>query len=684
MTKFKLDPENREQQMVYDLIKNTNSSIFVTGEAGSGKTTEMKICQETIDKNFLVVAPTGIAAVAAGGRTIHSVFRIKPDDIGIDAPLDLSPDLVEAMRHVDTIIVDEVSMVSAYMIDGMDRLLRCAFRSRQPFAGKQMVFVGDPYQLPPVVKRGSAEEEMLRDIYGDGMPFFYKAKVFQKMNLPKIQLKKVYRQKDADFLRILNNIRNGKATKADLAILNKHVRTGMADGEDYGVILTAHNASADRLNHNKLASIEADEYCYEGIVEGDFNPKDSAVPLNLVLKEGAQVIFCRNDKDASRRYVNGTIAKVKKLTADTITVELENGQTFDVEQEVWESKKKVYDRKEKKLVSEVIGTYTQYPIKLAWAITIHKSQGMTLSKVVLDLSRGVFAEGQLYVALSRCSSLEGLSITHPIQPYHIRQNAEISAFAASFNDVDMIEDELNTGKALYKHVKTNDFDKAVIACLKIIKQKIHDGDIRNAALLAKKMFDHMLSDDCLLGTCNDMELIKGTSMTCNFLNAVISLYSNRFDEAIAFADLVLQRKVCFEALFIKARALYCLKRYRDADDVSINISSLLSEYKDEYLDKKYFLLIALINREIGESTKFFTKRLIQMCPEYIRAYILLRGDMFNEGFELDVDSEENIDLIISFNNKDICDEQIEQMLTVTEKNDASFKKLTEAILRLQD
>lgn len=681
MEKYIIDPDNVEQLKAFDLIAHTNTSLFITGEAGSGKTTFVKGIQEIISKNFLVVAQTGVAAMVAGGRTINSTFIFPPEILGLDTKLDFRPELVEEMRRIDTIIIDEVSMVRADVIDAIDRWLRIAFYSRLPFAGKQMIFVGDLYQLPPVVQRGSADSEMLRDMYGEGRPFFYKANVLKRMNLPKIQFTKVYRQKNAEFVRVLNNIRIGKASNSDLSILNKHVKQGVENGEDFGVILTAVNQTAEKLNGDRLNAIGSEEFCYEGIVEGKFDPADCAIPHQLKLKVGAQVIFCRNDRSNAHRFVNGTIAKVVSLTNDSIAVELENGLSFEVEQEVWESKKKVYDKEEKKMVSEIVGRYTQYPIKLAWAITIHKSQGMSLSKMVLDLSRGVFESGQIYVALSRVRSLEGLSITNPVLPHHISNNPEVSAFASSFNDTEMIDDEIKIGKDIASHLSTNDYDKAALACMRIIKEKIRCNDLRNAALLAKRMYDILLSDECLMESCSDMEVLKGNGMVHLFLNAIICLYSGKNEEAIVFADQVLQRRVCFEALFIKARGLYALGRYQETDDINCEIIRQFNESKDECWDKKYLLLIALVNKKIGDTNLSVCRQLIKICPECSTAYLCFRDDMLKEGKSLGVPEDKSSDLIREFSNSETSNEDLVKLFESTHKDE--MKKLTNAILNFK-
>ena len=401
IAKVVLDETNIEQQKAFDLVANTNASLFITGKAGTGKTTFVKNIQEKIKKNFLVLAPTGIAAMNVGGQTIHSFFGLPFEAIGPDAYFEVSFEKRQILEHVDTIIIDEASMVRCDWVDGIDRFLRALMRTHLPFGGKQMLFVGDLFQLPPVVKSGSADDEMLRYLYGSGTPYFYKANVMKRINLPKIEFQKVYRQGDSEFLDILNRMRVGENTQEDLNVLNEHVSSDDEVG-DFSVTLTAYVKMADSINVHKLDVIDAEEFCYEGIIEGDFRAQDSPAPVDLRLKVGAQVIFCRNDYN--RGLVNGTLAKVVELDDDHIKVVLENGKKIEVEKMVWESRESVFNKESNKVESEVVGTFTQYPLKLAWAITIHKSQGSEYPVVVIPLlpaPRQLMNRNLLYTAVTR-------------------------------------------------------------------------------------------------------------------------------------------------------------------------------------------------------------------------------------------------------------------------------------------
>ena len=611
------------------------------------------------------------------------------------------------LKHIDTIIVDEVSMVRCDLVDGMDRFLRTAFHTHMPFGGKQVVFVGDLFQLPPVVSE-PADEDMLCDLWEKGTPYFYKAHVLKRINLPKIEFRTVYRQKDGAFLDVLNRLRIGESTPADLELLNQHVNYSDAT-EDYSVILSAYRKRADLMNERKLAELDGEEFCYMGQKDGKFNTKDFIVPEQLKLKVGAQVMFCRN---ISHNCINGTIAKVSNLSEDTITVKLENGaevnvaqtvwESFsedtitvklengaevNVAQTVWESLERVYNRETKKMESQVVGTFTQYPLKLAWAITIHKSQGMTFDRMHFDLTRGTFAPGQAYVAISRMRSLEGLTLSRPLLPSHIIQNPEIRAFANSYNNTEMIDDELQIGQEVYKYLASKDHDGAVGTCLKYVVDKCRKGDYRNAALVAKRMFDVMLDDRCLMGKTKEVELLKDCSMTCNFLNAVLCLYGERYEDAIGYANMVLNRKACLEAMFVKERALYCLERYEDAYDVDYQIMMATQESDDKKtIDMKQLLLEARINERLGNSNMAICKRLIKICPECLSAYVMLRAEALKNGKALptteESETDENEKLVMAFNNTDLTEKAFEQMLSASPQESKAFTRLGRKIGRL--
>lgn len=659
-TAIEFDKTNVEQQKAFDLVENTNTSLFITGRAGTGKTTFIKSIQQLIKKNFLVLAPTGIAAMNVGGQTLHSFFGLPFTAMG---PKDW-PEVSENKRNVliktDTMIIDEASMVRCDWVDAIDRFLRSLTKSHLPFGGKQIVFVGDLFQLPPVVKSGSADDVLLCKMYGNGTPYFYKADVMKRINLPKIEFQKVYRQNDIEFLEILDRMRLGENTIADLNMLNQHV-SGESDVGEYAVTLTAYNKSADQINELKLSDIEAEEYCYEGEIEGDFRIKDSPVPMQLRLKKGAQVIICRND--FSQECVNGTIAIVSKLDKDSIQVRLKNDKKIDMKKMVWESRESVYNEEKMKVESEVVGTFTQYPLKLAWAITIHKSQGMTFDRMHLDLTRGTFAPGQTYVAVSRMRTLEGLTISNKVQRHHIIQNAEIKAYSNSFNNMEVIDEELLFGQMLYRNLAKEDYNGAVKVCLRRCLEMLKSCDYRNAALMAKKMYDVMLDDKCLDGMTEGIALLKDCSMTCNFLNAFLCLYGGRLDEAVGYASLVLDRRSCPEAMFIKGKALQRLERYEEAMEMAKLIRTPNTESSETIVvDMKQYLFEAELNEQLGNPNIDTCQHLIKLAPKYLPAYLMIRKEAIVNKMTIAMGEEENNELVKAFNDTKVSDDDFMKML----------------------
>lgn len=675
-----VDNDNHEQQLAYDLVANTNRCLFITGKAGTGKTTFIQHIQKEVQKNFVVLAPTGIAAIAAGGQTVHSFFGFPMEVIGPHTKLQVSFSNEELLRHVDTIIVDEASMLRSDIVDGMDRYLRLAFHNNMPFGGKQIIFVGDLFQLPPVVKKGTVDDEMLSDLYGVGTPFFYKANVLKRMNLPKIEFKKVYRQTDNIFIEILNKMRVGEIGQAELDILNEQVSSS-EDMDDYSVILTGFNKKAERINEVKLNALDGDEVVYDGIKTDEFKPSDCPAPEHLRLKIGAQVIFCKNDYSA--KCANGTIAKVISLEDEEIQVQLENGNKVRVVRTTWESYERIYNRETRRIESRVVGSYSQFPLKLAWAITIHRSQGMTFDRMHFDLSWGTFAAGQAYVAISRMRTLDGLTLSNRLMAHHVTVNPEIKAFSNSFNDVAMIKDELESGKEVYKHIVRKQYDKASMALLNMALSKVQHKDFRNAALLAKQMFDIMLDDDNLIGATAGFPLIKDCNITCNFLNSIICLYGNRYEEAIGYADLVLSRRNCSEAMYVKARANYEMGNWAETSSVLFQIMTISTEGDEKRaIDKKLYLLEIKTNDKLGNPNVGLCKKLIKICPSCTRAYSFMRNDIIKKGQTLSGEDIPLSELISSFDNKDLNESDFNLILEDTDMKSEEFRRFKKELLKI--
>ncbi|WP_321332976.1 tetratricopeptide repeat protein [uncultured Bacteroides sp.] len=463
-----IDTDNPEFQDALNLIQYTRQSVFLTGKAGTGKSTFLKyICQNT-KKKHVVLAPTGIAAINAGGSTMHSFFKLPfypllPDDPNMSLQRGRIHEFFKyAKQHrklleqIELVIIDEISMVRADIIDAIDRILRVySHNLREPFGGKQILLVGDVFQLEPVVK--SDEREIINRFYPT--PYFFSARVFSEIDLVSIELKKVYRQTDKVFVNVLDHIRTNTAGAADLQLLN--TRFGMSieqSEEDMYITLATRRDNVDFINDKKLAELPGDPIVFHGEITGEFPESSLPTPKDLILKPGAQIIFIKNDYE--RRWVNGTIGTISGIDEEgTIYVITDDGKECDVKKDSWRNIRYKYNEKKKQIEEEELGVFVQYPIRLAWAITIHKSQGLTFSRVVIDFTGGVFAGGQAYVALSRCTSLEGIQLKKQISRADIFVRPEIVGFAERFNNRVAIEKALKQAQADVEYVEaTKAFD----------------------------------------------------------------------------------------------------------------------------------------------------------------------------------------------------------------------------------
>ena len=653
-----IDPENKQQLMAYELVANTNSSFFLTGRAGTGKTTFLRNVKKMVGKQFITLAPTGVAAILAGGDTIHSFFGLPMDICTPGTMGKMSEAKILTLIHTDTIIIDEVSMVRCDIIDAIDYTMRKTLRSSLPFGGKQIIFVGDMFQLPPVVKQG-AEYDMMRYLYQTEDFFFYKADAIKRMRLAKIEFQKVYRQDDPEFLSILENVRLNKMTPEDLMRLND--RVCQPTKEDGMVItLTSRNCTADTINQKQLAEIEAEEYTYEGTVTGKFDEKRFPVDFTLKLKEGAQVMFTRND--SHKRWVNGTIGTVSKLSKDEIQVTTDKGDTYVVPNCSWESYSDEYDEKEHKIKKELMGTFTQYPLRLAWAITVHKSQGMTFDKMYLDLSKGMFAAGQLYVALSRVRSLGGLFLSGQVIPQYAHTNREVLAYAGGYNDERVINSEIESGKAVYQLLAHHDYDEAAKQYLLLIQKKSANNDIKEAMQQAKRFLDTVICDEELYGCIDEVpaELMAADHWAPKFLVALLSLYAGKYEQALTYANSVLAQHQCQEALYVKSRCLAKLERYEEADAVNVLIGDVFDMSTP---DAKVLYMIAMLNElYIGDNGLNLMQELIKAKPKYDKGILSLRYLMKRKGLMLEKVSDDKCELVDAFNS-DMDEKEFAQRLT---------------------
>ena len=669
-----IDTQNKQQVMAYELIANTNSSFFLTGRAGTGKTTFLRNVQQMVDKEFITLAPTGVAAILAGGDTIHSFFGLPMEVCYPGTMGKMNEARIQTLLHTDTIIIDEVSMVRCDIIDAIDYTMRKTLRSTQPFGGKQVIFVGDMFQLPPVVAR-KEERELMQDLYHADDCFFYKADVIKRMRLVKIEFQKVYRQDDAHFLQILENVRLNKVTPEDLMHLNRRVcQPTKADG--MVITLASRNSTADSINEKCLAEIDTEEYVYEGTVQGKFDEKRFPVEMTMRLKVGAQVMFTRNDQQ--KRWANGTLGKVSKLSKDEVQVTTNTGDTYTVPCCSWDSVAYEYDKEARKLKKEATGTFTQYPLKLAWAITVHKSQGMTFEKMALDLSKSMFATGQLYVALSRVQSLDGLFLSRPIIPQYAHTSREVLSYASSYNDEQVINSEIESGKAVYQLLHHHDYDEAARQYLLLVQKKVLDGDIKEAMQQTKRFLDTVIDDEELFGCIESVPsaLKEANHWAPRFLVALLSLYAGEYEEGLEYADSVLALHQCQKALFVKSRCLAKLGRYEEADAVNV----LLAETFDMSTpDCKVLYMIAMLNEQhIGDPGLAYMQQLIAARPKYNKAILSLRLLMKRKGLMLVKASDEPRELVDDFNS-DMPEDEFAQKLVIAREK---APKAVDYLLRL--
>lgn len=678
-----IDKHNHEQMQALEIVRDTNASFFLTGRAGTGKTTFLHYIREHVDKQFIVLAPTGIAAIVAGGVTIHSMFGMPLTPITKDTQFQINEGKWHVLKRVDTIIIDEISMVRCDIIDGIDTVLRTAMKNDQPFGGKQMIFSGDLYQLEPVVERNETELiDFFQSEYGTITPYFYHAHVFQRIKLPKIDFTKIYRQNGIEFQNMLNNIRHGRIYSEEISKINE---IGLKNNEcetKEQLILTSRNDTAEYINQSHLEAIQAPVFTYRGIIEGIFQKNSFPAPEELILKVGTRVMFTHND--TTHKWVNGTVGTISKLTPQSISVLLDNDAEVSVNLVEWENLRYKYNRNTRKLEHEVIGTFKQYPLKLAWAITIHKSQGMTFDKLKLDLSTGVFMPGQLYVALSRVCSLEGLYLTSPIRLHYIMSKPEIDKFLSDYNDISIISKDIKEYAQYYQALQDKDYDKAAQECNRIMHSAlVARKDIStlpiderknvsrvNSKLEEKAYYaaDRMLSIAYtakeVMTTTEHINTIVGNSEEDRFLNAVICFENGNYEKSLHYIE---QEMLLFSNAarwyYLKSLALYAQGKYAEAAIVN-------ESWKNDVdvLDARYYYLTAIIDYKLGKPCTQTMLEAVKLEPRYTPFIRSLQQMMCARSEQLESNQESIKAAVRAFN----ANENIETILSEMDEKQYSL------------
>lgn len=521
---IKLDPGNKEFKYALDCVQYTNQLIYLTGKAGTGKTTFLKYLRKVTSKKMVVLAPTGVAAVNAKGQTIHSFFHIPislfvPDDRRLNQDFyetfRYKSDKIKMIRNLELLVIDEVSMVRCDLLDVVDIILRRIRKKNNiPFGGVQVLLIGDTFQLPPVVTPN--DWSVLYRFYDS--EFFFSAKAMSKVKPLYIELKKVYRQKEQEFIDVLNRIRVGKHNNSDIHLLNTRldIDSSSAKSDNY-ITLTTTNASADSENSKKLEALPSESAFFKAQITGNFPENNYPTDSNLELKVGTQVMFIKNNW--VKGYFNGKIGKVSKFNDESITVDITDEHNeivpINVEPFTWENVLYTWNEEEKTIEETVTGTFKQYPLKLAWAITVHKSQGMTFEKVIADVGWS-FAAGQVYVALSRCTSMNGLILKSRITPQAIKTDSRVIAFARNEVPETLILEELQKGKADFyyaearKCLKVFDGEGCYDNFVKALKYRndIETSSFRRFVFVWLRRFEKLIEDFKSLKTENDKMSIE--------------------------------------------------------------------------------------------------------------------------------------------------------------------------------
>lgn len=607
------DDNNTIFQLAEDFVNQTTEHLFLTGKAGTGKTTFLRHIRETTHKKVVVAAPTGVAAINAGGVTLHSLFQLpfEPYIPGYSIAslkknfFRFSKQKIDLLKQLELLIIDEVSMLRADTLDAIDSTLRIIRRNSRPFAGVQVLYIGDLFQLPPVAK----EEEwtLLKDYYRS--TFFFEAKVIEATQPVYLELKKVYRQGDPKFVDLLNRIRNNQVTPEDYAVLNRlHEPTFTPPEEDKYIILTTHNYRADRINNGKLQELSSSLTTFHGEIKDEFPDYSLPTELDLHLKEGAQVMFLKNDQEEPRRFYNGKIATVSRIDEGQIYVHIpETGEEILMKKETWENKRFLIDKQSGEIVEEILGSFTQYPLRLAWAITIHKSQGLTFEKAIIDVGAS-FAAGQTYVALSRCTSLEGIKLYSRLSPRAVMTDE----LALNFSKNEKQEQEL---QAIFRQGRRKFWTERLL--LYFDWKEMHHLLRTFEKLLADKEGDEYLAAHKLLQSFKE-KIRSLEEVSLRFQQQLRSIIQAQTSDD----DLDLLRERCCKAVtYFHKEAI---------NDLLLPLQEYISDFKPTKKSRTYLKNITLIEEDIILFLEDFKRIRYNNIPlvEDLKFSIPRRKDLF--------------------------------------------------------
>jgi ATP-dependent exoDNAse (exonuclease V) alpha subunit len=493
---------NPELQLAQDFVQHTRHHIFLTGKAGTGKTTFLHKLKHHTPKRMIITAPTGVAAINAGGVTLHSFFQLPfgPYLPGSDMQQrKFSKEKINIIKGLDLLVIDEISMVRADLLDGVDAVLRRYKHRHLPFGGVQLLMIGDLHQLSPVIKED--EWQLLQPHYASA--YFFSSHALQQADMISIELKQIYRQCDANFIALLNRVRDNWLDVATLQALNTRYRPDFQAGEDDGYItLTTHNRKADQINERQLRALASKPFSFAAHIEGDYPAYSYPTAEQLILKKGAQVMFVRNDGSAEKRYFNGKIGKIIRIDQERIVVQCpDDEEEIPVQPVTWDNIKYTLDEKTKDITEAVIGTFTQFPLRPAWAITIHKSQGLTFERAVID-AQDAFSHGQVYVALSRCKTFEGMVLSTPLSQSAVKTDATVAQFVDKAGRNPPTQAQLTGARMLYQQqllLECFDFQTLTSSLKHLGKQLRDHGElVQSTAMAVSDAIEKQSTDDIII------------------------------------------------------------------------------------------------------------------------------------------------------------------------------------------